>query len=208
MVQSERDATDSKKVSPWVKGFVLFHLLAITVWSVPRPRPELIAGTVEPVGNERLLLANNRYLQQSPIKYYLQCTGLWQYWDMFAPDPLKRDIYMDAIVTYRSGDKHTYKYLRVADLPVFDRYFVERYRKYFERINENGLENLWVGTAFRIAQKANTYPGNPPTQIELVRHWREVAAPGQPQPTEYQSGVFFSFPVDERALAGVEMEQR
>lgn len=208
MPTSKSESHGQQSVSPWLRFFVYFHLVGIIVWSVPRPRPEIVSGTVRPWGNEWLILANNRYLQESPLKYYLQCTGLWQYWDMFAPDPLRRDFYMDANVTYKDGSRAVFDYPRMANLNLKDRYLSERYRKFFERINETGLDYIWAGVALRIAQKMDTHPGNPPTSIDLVRHWKEIAPPGKQQEPDYRSLVFFTCHIDPNALRGAEMESR
>lgn len=198
-------ASAKPKVSPWVQAFVYFHLFAIIVWSIPRPREELVTGKEPPQGNEHLILLNNRYLQEGPVKYYLQCTGLWQYWDMFAPDPLKIDVFMDANVTYSDGTVSTFEYPRMVKMGFGSRYFNERYRKFFERVNGVHLEYLWEPIAFRIAQKMDVRPGNPPVQVELVRHWLPVSAPGEPQPTEYKSAVFYTSAIDPAALKGVSL---
>ena len=201
MAQRTPEAKQDPNVSPWVKAFVLFHVFAIVVWSLPRPPQESNQVHSEPWGNGKLIVWNNEYLQQSPLKYYLQCTGLWQYWDMFAPDPMKVDVYLDANVTYRDGSKSVYRYPRMADLNLWDRYQGERYRKFFERINGDNLGFLWGPVAARIAKQVNNNGSNPPTEVQLVRHWRAISPPGQPQSEEYKSAVFFTSQIDHAMLS-------
>ena len=85
----------------------------IFLWCWPLPNPNI--GEIfdrHPVEafmsnpREAVLALNVRVLKQDPMAWqarYLSTTGLWQYWDMFAPDPSNLDVWFDALVTYRDG---------------------------------------------------------------------------------------------------------
>src|SRR5689334_13598743 len=47
-----------KEVSIFVKAFVAFHVIGITAWSLPNPRPAVQNGSVEPFGTDWILFYN------------------------------------------------------------------------------------------------------------------------------------------------------
>lgn len=204
MSKKKTDATPrAERNAPiWVKLFVGFHLLAITVWTLPVPAPDLRSGKQAPRGSDRILLWNDEYLRPSPLRFYLQATGFWQYWDMFSPEPSSIDIWSDAIVTYRDGTEIRYAYPRMADLSIPQKFVKERYRKFYERVPDN--DYLWPVVAQRIALLSDTHPGNPPITVKLYHHWRPVAGPDQKQESEYHKRLLYSHVVDLTQLQNAE----
>ncbi|MGV3615984.1 MAG: hypothetical protein ACO1SV_11675 [Fimbriimonas sp.] len=195
-----------KKNAPWyVKAFVVVHLVCITAWSLPHPPEGIAKGTSTPVGSDWLLVWNEKYLKSfQPLFAYLFVTGTWQYWDMFSPNPSRTDIWVDAEVIYRDGTRKPYQYPRIYLLPIPSKYANERFRKFYERVNEDKYSYLWPQFAQRIAY-LNDDPKNPPVTIRLTRHWLDISPPGKPQPTEYNSKMYFEYAVDQAKLA--EMRQ-
>lgn len=200
MSKQKTDATPKpeRNAPIWVKLFVGFHLLAITVWTLPMPSPDLRSGKAEPRGSDRILIWNDQYLRPSPLKFYLQSTGFWQYWDMFSPEPSSIDIWGDAVVTFRDGSETRFAYPRMSDLPIFEKFVKERYRKFYERVPDN--DYLWPVFAQRIALLSNTRPGNPPIAVKLYHHWRQVAGPGEKQDETYRKRLMFTYVVDQGKL--------
>jgi hypothetical protein len=191
-----------RKVSPWVKAFVLFHAAAITIWALPNPPATILQGERAPVGSDYLLVWNHAYLKPlPPVRHYVLTTGFWQYWDMFAPNPVSVDFYGSAQVVYRSGAVRTYRYPRMADLPVGQRYFMERYRKFFERVHPEEHAHLWPVFAGAVARKMHVDPDDPPVQVRLVRHFRHIAPPGEPPQTEHTAYMFYTHRVQPEDLA-------
>src|SRR5690242_515733 len=93
-----------KPTSVWIKLFVLFHCVAITSWSLPpakdikppafdRSSPTGFVKSVGSTVSDGVLWVNSYYFKQSPVMQYVECTGFWQYWDMFAPNPSAEDRY-------------------------------------------------------------------------------------------------------------------
>jgi hypothetical protein len=199
--EGKRPSRSKPNASPWVKAFVWFHLAAVTVWCIPMGSQELQAGQVRPRGSDYLILANDRYLRTSPIKYYTLATGFWQYWDMFAPNPTYTDIWCDAEVLYRNGRQRRYQYPRMALLSIPDKYVEQRYRKFFERVNDPRNSFLWPAFAQWIALQCDDDPRNPPVTVRLHSHWQMIPAPGQPPPEGYRDRVFFVYSVDQADLA-------
>jgi len=193
-------AEPKRRVSVFVKLFVLFHLVAITVWALPHPRDDLLQGKRPPFGTERILLWNHDTLWQfQPIELYLFVTGFWQYWDMFAPDPAQIDFWCDAKVVYKDGAEKTYQYPRIYSLPIPMKFIKERFRKFYERVNSDDYSNLWSTFGQRIAHEMDD-PKNPPVEVKLVRHWLQIVPPGKPQPTEYNHYEFYDYAVDQKRL--------
>ena len=200
------------RVSPWVKLFVAFHILAITIWAIPNPPEGYLNGRIPwkvqtdsiphlaQSLNDGFRLFNATKLKPSFVKYYDMPTGLWQYWDMFAPNPANIDYYGDAEVTYQDGTKRIWTYPRMYTSGIFQKYFTERFRKYYERANSDGYSYVWAAFAQRVALLSTADPKNPAVEVRLRRHWLEIVPPGKPQPTEYNSHEYFTYPVDEVKL--------
>lgn len=198
---SETPSETPKKNAPWyIKAFVVLHLLCVTVWALPNPPEGIANGAAKPVGSDYILLYNQKYLKSfQPIPAYLFVTGFWQYWDMFAPNPASTDIWVDAEVIYRDGSKKHYQYPRMFLLSIPEKYPNERFRKFFERANDNNYSYLWPPFAQRIAF-VNDNPSNPPVTVRLTRHWMDIAPPGRPPATKYNSYMYFEYAVDQRKL--------
>ena|SRR5579862_2526700 len=200
------------RVSPWVKAFVAFHIVAITIWAIPNPPAGLMNGRIAwklqtdsaphflQSLNDGFRVFNRAKLRPSFIKYYDMPTGVWQYWDMFAPNPSDIDWYGDAEVIYRDGTKRIYTYPRMYTYGIIQKYFMERFRKYYERAHAEEYSYAWPAFAQRVALLSTTDPNNPPVEVRLRRHWLQIEPPGEPQPSEYNSAEYFRYPVDEAKL--------
>jgi len=142
-----------------ISAFVAFNLFAIVTWCVPLNSP---------------LVALCRNLSRP----YLIFTGLFQKWDMFAPDPSKLNNYVAAVITYRSGATAQWTFPRMEELGYFEKYVKERYRKYANdnlRLDSNAP--IWPD-ATRYIARINNRPGDPPVSVALVRYWSIVPPPG------------------------------
>jgi hypothetical protein len=94
-----------------ISAFVAFNLIAIVSWCVPLESPLVSAG-------------------RSFSRPYLLWTGLFQKWDMFAPDPSKLNCYVGAQIAFRDGHTALWNFPRMENLGIVEKYFQERYRKY------------------------------------------------------------------------------
>lgn len=202
MEMSTADSNENPpKVRIWVKLFVLFHLVAITVWAFPVPTTAIASGRVQPSGADWVTFWNAKVLKPfPPLRVYAKTLGFWQYWDMFAPDPARVDRWGDAEIIYKDGKTKRYAYPRMADLSIWERYLRERYRKFFERAGSDQYVYFWPTFALRIAL-LNDDPTNPPVTVNLYRHWKSTAPIGKPQPEAYNSALYFTYSVDQSELA-------
>jgi len=90
-----------------VSAFVLFHLSAVCVWTLP-----------------------GCYIKdhvQEFYRYYVLPTGMWQWWAIFAPDPVRNTCTLDAEVVDAKGMRHIFEFTRIAELPWWQK--ITRYRQ-------------------------------------------------------------------------------
>jgi hypothetical protein len=163
------------KVHPLLVVFVVLHLVAITFYTLPKPMPAVMNGSVPPKGADAFLKFNCDQIRESaPFAAYLHPTGMWQYWDMFAPEPSSMDLWASAEVQYFDGTKVDFKYPRIKDLGLIEKYHSERYRKFFERVNPDEYRYFWAPFAQTIALKSAKNPKNPPVRVAIIRHFAMV----------------------------------
>lgn len=190
-----------KKSVHWaVKVFVLTHMVFVTGWALPRLNGDRIAqmdqGTAAP-GLSLLIdqgLRLNSHVFQSrefPFSYYVTSTGLWQGWDMFAPNPASTDVYISAKVYMQDGSTFEHNFHRIKTSNIPEKFIFERYRKYRERLSGDEMKWKWPTTAKWFGLQAWEETGIEPVRVELWRHWMDIAPPGQPQPKEYNSYKYF-----------------
>ena len=182
-----------------VQTFVLFHIFAITSWSLPRPPERELAGLRD--APNRILFYNENYVRQSPMKYYLKSTGLWQSWDMFSPNPSNTDVWIDAVVTYEDGPKVQYLYPRMKKLSIREKYFKERYRKFVENAHQERFSYKWPAIAQRVAYLSYRGDDNLPVMVELRRHFKVIPGPDAEQPEGHTTYPFYYYMVDQAELA-------
>lgn len=186
-------SSGESRVSPWVKAFVVVHLLGIVTWALPRPKKELTDGTARPFGSDYILVWGNQLRQIPPLGGYTQASGAWQYWDMFAPDPSNVDLWADAEVEFKDGTKTVVDYPRMYALDLYQKYLKERYRKFYERAGTAEHAYLWPTFAVQMARTAANDPANPPVAVTLRKHALPIAPPGKPQPTEYSTEIYYRY---------------
>lgn len=197
-----------RTVPGWAKLLIGFHVFASLVWALPRPPENVANDRVRPQATTYLLYWNNKYLKTfKPIQGYILSIGAWQYWDMFAPDPSNTDWYCTADVTYRDGTTKTIAYPRMYELPIPLKYVKERYRKYFERAHDPANARVFPPFAQTMALMGYTDRNNPPIVVRLKSHSLRIAAPGQPQGTQYDEVEYFAYAVDQRWLRRAAGEQ-
>lgn len=219
------DSSQDRKVNPMVVVFVLFHAFVIFAWSLPQPsyRPALADDPMEKALKANMWLMKDHL---NPLPYvreedawkkslskmrspgsYVIFSGTWQYWDMFAPNPANTDIWLDAVVTYEDGTEEIFHYPRMKELPLVKKYFMERYRKYTERLSPDIREYKWPQTAYWVAAKMDKYEDNPPVHVILRRHFREYLAPTKevphPEVPDYAMYEFYSAGIDVTKLREV-----
>ena len=221
----ETKAPDPRRVHPLVKTWLILHLFVIFTRTFPIPLPEhneifdgTKKGTPLETATATMLVGNMRYLRTykfplqpnnpdtayaiNPVALYVESSGLWQYWDMFAPNPSSLDYWIDAKVVLKSGKEVVYDYPRMKKMGLVEKYLKERYRKYTERLNDPAYAWKWPHTAYWMAAQAWTDPADPPLRVTLRRHWIDIQPPSQPTATTYTDADYYSMYVDLNVLKG------
>jgi hypothetical protein len=128
--------------------FVIFHLIAIALFSLP--------VEVLPVAAIRDLIAP-----------YMRCVGLNEMWNTFAPNPKSAEQFLRAVVVTVNGNTEVYSFPRMENLSFFQRYRKERYRKFTESVLCNDCSGLWPDIEKEVARRAMN-PTDPPDRIILI----------------------------------------
>jgi hypothetical protein len=167
-----------------VNLFVLGYVAAVAAWSVPAP--------AQPAAVRQL----NRWLEPVMLR-----SGLWQGWDMFAPDPLAIDVSVEADVMLRDGTWVTWPFPQMETLGYLERYRKERYRKWRERVRLDAYALVWPDTARFVARRVSR-PENRARLVQLVRRWEPIPRPVGPhlpprpsRPVLTREFRFFTYPV-------------
>jgi hypothetical protein len=89
-----------------ISAFVLFHLSAISIWTLPA------------------CAIKDRFSE--PYRYYVLPLGIWQWWAIFAPNPVRENQLLEAEVIDAKGLRHIHEFTKIGDLSWWER--IARYR--------------------------------------------------------------------------------
>lgn len=131
--------------------------------------------------------------------WYATALGLRQDWQMFAPNPMRANTYIDAEITYRSGRTHIWTFPQMQELGYVERYAKERYRKFAnERLWLKENSAIWPDAARYIA-RINSNGSDLPRTVALIHYMCVIPSappPGESAPNEqWQRNVFFTYTV-------------
>lgn len=188
------------RVHPLVQIALAFHVVCITLWSIPLTPPEFAAAVQNPSApgpdpglKYALSIWNDRHVRpDSIVRKYVFSTGQWQYWDMFAPNPSTNDFWVDAEVLLEDGSTENFAYPRMSAMSIPVRYTKERFRKFIERGHEDKASVMWPYIARRLAYDYFHTKNKRPLKVTLVRHWRFLTGPGLPEPP-YNKTPFYTY---------------
>ncbi len=165
-----------------INAFLIFHILAIACWSIPVSSPLVAIG-------------------KNAIRPYFIWSGLFQSWDMFAPNPKSMNSYMEAIVLYKNRSSQLWSFPRMEDLTLAERYSKERYRKYEDNLQNNDFAPLWPDAARHIARLTSD-SSNPAQSVLLVVRWSDIIprTDGGYDRGAWDVNVFYSYHVNPEDL--------
>jgi hypothetical protein len=160
-----------------INAFLIFHLIAIPCWCIPNTSP-LIP------------------ICKNLVRPYFVWSGLFQSWDMFAPNPKSANSYMEAIILYKGRSSQLWSFPRMENLSLTQRYIKERYRKYEDNLQNNDNSELWPDAARRVA-RLNSDAANPAQSVLLVVRWSDIIprTDGSYDRGPWDVNVFYSYPV-------------
>jgi hypothetical protein len=122
---------------------------------------------------------------------YSAALGLDQDWAVFAPEPRRIVIDMQARISYADGST------RVWHVPVSNdfvgSYWDYRWLKYMETAIKDVNQRLWVPFAIWVARRERS--SSPTVKVELIRRWSDLTPPGRrgPSRSPWHQYTFFTF---------------
>ncbi len=140
--------------------FLVLHLAAVALWNLPacplRARFEGLAA------------------------YYILPTGLWQYWGMFAPDPIRDTLTAEAMAMDAQGKLHRFGFPKIADYSFWAQIPRVRFSKFTCNLNEPTLRVHREFAARHAVRQMNLPEEAFPVHVELnYQLWRSPP-PGSP----------------------------
>ena len=169
----------------WPTLVVLAYTLAAFSWSMPADRFSLKDSIFK--------------ITEKPM-FFL---GLWQAWDMFAPNPRKEDIWTELRYRNRDGSEHKWNLSQMIEMPYGERWQRERWRKYFnDHLRTDDEIKLWRPFT-EYALRHLRSEGQDPVEMDLFRLWRIAQIPVSPElradvlTAPWNSYLFFHWTVPE-----------
>jgi hypothetical protein len=115
---------------------------------------------------------------ESLYRPFFQWAGLWQGWDMFAPNPRDEDVFVSTEIYFADGTQKTSIVTKMSNFSYLERYQKERWRKFFnDNLRLDSNKAMWNAAAEWFAREASLENGHPVARVELVRHWRKSLLP-------------------------------
>jgi hypothetical protein len=146
-----------------ISAFLLFHLGMTGVWLCP----------------------------QCPIRmrfapwaqYYMLPTGLWQYWGMFAPDPIRNTVMLDAEVIDRDGLRYGFAFPRLEGFNWWQGIPRFRYSKYAANLASEEFQLPREFAARHVVRCLNLPASVFPVAVHLMYEVRPTPSPNSESPT-------------------------
>jgi hypothetical protein len=151
-----------------ISVFLLFHLLAIACVAMPLQSLSGVKAFFMP---------------------YMRWSGLFQSWDMFAPDPQSMNSYLKAVVITRDHHLKVWSFPRMEEMSRWERFRKERYRKFAEVLPQPQFAPLWPDVARHVATFVAD-PGDPPEKVVLIQFLSEIK-PGASTEEASRPNVFY-----------------
>ena len=140
----------------FLSGILLFTLAAMIVSNLPESELRRSASRI--------------------VNPYLDLTGLHQNWNLFAPDPRRITLRLEARITYADGSTSVWH--PPAGDPFVGVYGSFRWRKWAGNVVSLSSSSLWGPTAAWLA-RTHTRDGRHPIRVVLVRRFYQAPAPGR-----------------------------
>jgi hypothetical protein len=143
-----------------ISAFVAAHVAAVVLWNLPDC--PLKAKVADGLG------------------FYMYPLGLWQSWGMFAPDPVKETVAMEAVVLDRHGLIHRLPFPRAADVSPWQGPWVFRHSKYAANmvVPESAAQREFA--ARYVTRRLGLGAEHFPADVQLLYQLRPSPKPGEP----------------------------
>ncbi|MEX0798454.1 MAG: hypothetical protein WD025_03370 [Bacteriovoracaceae bacterium] len=111
----------------------------------------------------------------APATYIQDYFSVYRGWKMFAPNPTRTSMKIEAEIEFLNGEKATFQFPSPKNLT--DKYiYGERFRKYQgEGVSMDKNSHLWPDTAkWALRQHGKKDPFRIPARVHLIRKWKVV----------------------------------
>lgn len=143
-----------------LSAFLLFHCAAVVVWNLPESAlKQRLSGWAD---------------------YYMLPTGQWQHWGMFAPEPLRDTLALEAQARDAQGTIFLYKFPRMADKPVHEAFWGYRHSKFSHNMLSETAKGYREFAARHAARSWNLPAASFPIDLDLYHNMWHPADIGQP----------------------------
>lgn len=144
-----------------VNGFILFNLIAVIIFTPPRPP------------------SKQTWIEKVFVSY-LWHTRLLQHWELFVPSPRKYAMKYRVEILFKNGDKKTWQRPYPPNWDFFDRHLAYHFQKWDLASNYLEWKDILWRDLEQFIEKKYSNPTNPPASIALVRSQADW-----PPPHEY-----------------------
>jgi hypothetical protein len=160
-----REGTLSWRWTAWravISAFVLFHLSALIIWTIP------------PCELKRRLAPPN----SAPYYYYVLPLGIWQWWAIFAPEPIKETFLLNAEVIDAKGLRHVFEFPRIGELPWYRKLAKYRQPKFTANMNDGEFLAQREFAARHAVRQLNLTEDSFPAAVSLYYELKPAPPPG------------------------------
>ncbi|MEO6811406.1 MAG: hypothetical protein ABI353_20030 [Isosphaeraceae bacterium] len=143
-----------------ISAFVVVHLSATVLWNLPasafRDRCTAWAG------------------------FYMLPLGLWQDWGMFAPNPVRDTLALEAVALDRRGLLHTFSFIHAAESSPWEGPWLYRHSKFATSLADESCKAQREYTARHVARSLDVPANDYPLDVQLLFQVSPILKPGEP----------------------------
>lgn len=143
-----------------ISAFLIFHVTATAIWVLP-PCP--IRQRAFPT-----------------LQYYMLPLGIWQFWAMFAPDPIRDTLTVEAEVIDAHGLRHLFAFTRVGDFNRWASIPKFRHSKYAANLSLDEFDAVRLCAARHAVRTMNVPADAFPLDVHLFYQVKPTPPPGGP----------------------------
>lgn len=143
-----------------ISAFLLVHIAAVVLWNLPA--------------------CELRRRLDFWTPYYILPLGLGQVWDMFAPEPMKPTMELEAVVDDNQGISHTFSFLHMIDVPPWERFLHVRDSKLTAGMLHPSMRQHRMMLARHVVRSLDLADSDYPLLLEFRYQVRAPAPVGAP----------------------------
>jgi hypothetical protein len=149
-----------------ISAFLLWHLSATIIWVSPQCPIQKRFGPY--------------------LRWYMLPSGLWQYWAMFAPNPIHDTVILEAEVIDNDGIRHRFEFPKMANYTWWQGIVHFRYAKYNANISSEEFVPARTYAARHVLRQLKLPAEAYPVSVHLIyqMHLTPPVPPLDPDPSQ------------------------